>query len=95
MRFPRSIGRHWMVLALDNAGGGGPVVVDSAPAAMKMSELMSEIIDTAAAAIGASSRSTVAVDNSRAVPVVATLSGGAVKLAAAAGLEELFAAKRF
>ena len=41
-----------MVLALDNAGGGGPVVVDSAPAAMKMSELMSEIIDTAAA-IGA------------------------------------------
>jgi len=38
-----------MVLALDNAGGGGPVVVDSAPAAMKMSELMSEIIGTAAA----------------------------------------------
>ena len=36
-----------MVLALDNAGGGGPVVVDSAPAAMKMSELMSEIIDSA------------------------------------------------
>ena len=33
-----------MVLALDNAGGGGPVVVDSAPAAMKMSELMTEII---------------------------------------------------
>jgi hypothetical protein len=40
-----------MVLALDNAGGGGPVVVDSAPAAMKMSELMSEIIGTAAAMV--------------------------------------------
>ena len=45
-----------MVLALDNAGGGGPVVVDSAPAAMKMSELMSEIIGTAAAMVHASGR---------------------------------------
>ena len=45
-----------MVLALDNAGGGGPVVVDSAPAAMKMSELMSEIIDTAAAMVHASGK---------------------------------------